>query len=611
MITISELTIPAINSALLRIQQGSNSSQPAGTQQVINNVIYKTENSSTIDLTDVNNKIKINSDSITALSGLLNEVISKCSSIDVAEENGEITFFNYEGFDFTINLNDLFTLSASESDRTITLKSKDGTTSTITVPYATNAMNDNNGDQIDTTYQKVEDKGIANGYVPLNAETKIDKEYIPPVSEEDFTSGQWNSINSGITADMIPDQASASNELADKNFVNSSIATNTANFIDTFNSLSELEAYSGTKTNNDYAFVKTTDTAGNVVYKRYKWSASENEWKYEYDLNNSSFTSDQWASINSGVTATSVAQIATNTENLSNKVDKESGKGLSTNDFTTTLKNKLDGIASGAEVNVQSDWDTTDSNADSYIKNKPTIPSVDNMMNKTNPTGTGSFSLNRKANTTIGSNSFAEGYATTASGYASHAEGTSTTASGENSHAEGYATIASGRNSHAEGNSTTASGENQHVAGKYNIANTSSARITGWGTNNSAKKNIEQLDTDGTLRLTGNVYVKCENDSSAGNILLGIANSGRDDTNNKHYIKLTNNLIIQWGSANIKSGTAISFPTSFTNKPTVICTREGSQSQQGLNITSVSTTSFTPQVYGGGTWTFNWIAIGY
>lgn len=33
------------------------------------------------------------------------------------------------------------------------------------------------------------------------------------------------------------------------------------------------------------------------------------------------------------------------------KVDKVSGKGLSTNDFTTTLKNKLDGIASGAEVN--------------------------------------------------------------------------------------------------------------------------------------------------------------------------------------------------------------------------------------------------------------------
>ena len=34
------------------------------------------------------------------------------------------------------------------------------------------------------------------------------------------------------------------------------------------------------------------------------------------------------------------------------KVDKVTGKGLSTNDLTDTLKTKLDGIASGAQVNV-------------------------------------------------------------------------------------------------------------------------------------------------------------------------------------------------------------------------------------------------------------------
>jgi hypothetical protein len=38
----------------------------------------------------------------------------------------------------------------------------------------------------------------------------------------------------------------------------------------------------------------------------------------------------------------------TNWNTVSNKVDKVSGKGLSTNDFTDTLKSKLDGIASGA-----------------------------------------------------------------------------------------------------------------------------------------------------------------------------------------------------------------------------------------------------------------------
>ena len=44
--------------------------------------------------------------------------------------------------------------------------------------------------------------------------------------------------------------------------------------------------------------------------------------------------------------------------------------------FTLALKTKLEGIAAGAEVNVQADWSQTDDTADDYIKNKPTIPTV-------------------------------------------------------------------------------------------------------------------------------------------------------------------------------------------------------------------------------------------
>lgn len=54
-------------------------------------------------------------------------------------------------------------------------------------------------------------------------------------------------------------------------------------------------------------------------------------------------------------------------------VVKEEGKGLSTNDYTTTEKNKLAGIASGAEVNVQSNWTQSTTTADDFIKNKPTL----------------------------------------------------------------------------------------------------------------------------------------------------------------------------------------------------------------------------------------------
>jgi hypothetical protein len=55
---------------------------------------------------------------------------------------------------------------------------------------------------------------------------------------------------------------------------------------------------------------------------------------------------------------------------------------LSTNDYTDADKNKLDGIAANAEVNVQSDWDVTDSSSDAFIKNKPT-----NVSDFTNDTG--------------------------------------------------------------------------------------------------------------------------------------------------------------------------------------------------------------------------------
>lgn len=59
---------------------------------------------------------------------------------------------------------------------------------------------------------------------------------------------------------------------------------------------------------------------------------------------------------------------------LLDKVDKIDGKGLSSNDFTDADVSKLSGIAAGAEVNVQADWDEEDASSDAYIQNKPYIP---------------------------------------------------------------------------------------------------------------------------------------------------------------------------------------------------------------------------------------------
>ena len=176
-------------------------------------------------------------------------------------------------------------------------------------------------------------------------------------------------------------------------------------------------------------------------------------------------------------------------------------------------------------------------------------------LDSANPTGTGSLSLNRKANTTVGDYSVAEGYNATASGNNSHAEGNNTTASGlrshtegsgttasgdYGSHAEGYNSTASGRyGAHAEGSETTASGNyshaegnntisnhrSQHVFGEYNTADASTAaatakgnyiEIVGNGTTDTNRSNARTLDWSGNETLAGDLTINGSTSVGAG-----------------------------------------------------------------------------------------------
>ena len=105
----------------------------------------------------------------------------------------------------------------------------------------------------------------------------------------------------------IPSAATSSNQLADKAFVNSSIETATATFKGTYNTIADIEAL--TADDNDYAFYRHTDAAGNTLFDRYKYNGTS--WLYEYTLNNSSFTADQWAAINSGVSSGAWVDVTT------------------------------------------------------------------------------------------------------------------------------------------------------------------------------------------------------------------------------------------------------------------------------------------------------------
>jgi len=61
----------------------------------------------------------------------------------------------------------------------------------------------------------------------------------------------------------------------------------------------------------------------------------------------------------------------------------------SDNNFTNALKTKLDGIATGAEVNVNADWNAT--SGDAQILNKPTIPTQTSQLTNNGADGTNPF----------------------------------------------------------------------------------------------------------------------------------------------------------------------------------------------------------------------------
>lgn len=138
----------------------------------------------------------------------------------------------------------------------------------------------------------------------------ISEDHIPVLPQSKVTglSDALSSLRSGYTgiSALIPQAATADNQLADKEFVNSSIATATATFRGTFATLAALEATPADR--NDYAFWQHKDADGNTCYDKYTYDGSA--WKFEYRLNNSSFTAAQWGAINSGITGALVTKLS-------------------------------------------------------------------------------------------------------------------------------------------------------------------------------------------------------------------------------------------------------------------------------------------------------------
>ena len=132
----------------------------------------------------------------------------------------------------------------------------------------------------------------------------------------------------------------------------------------------------------------------------------------------------------------------------------------------------------GVEVALKSDLDNLETNYHDELQ-----LGLDGKMNKDNPVGTGSFSMNRLADSNVGLYSSTVGCDNTATGDYSHAEGHNTNSSNLCSHAEGSGTRASGAYSHAEGNGTYATTANAHAEGKYTTVCGGSGHAEGMSSN--------------------------------------------------------------------------------------------------------------------------------
>lgn len=165
------------------------------------------------------------------------------------------------------------------------------------------------------TKEDKSNKGVANGYAPLDNNRQVPLEFLPPI--DTFPSGGsngqvlkfnngnvvWGTDNNTVYTHPNTHPATMITESATKRFVSDAEKATWNNKQDT---ISELGSY-------------------NVTYT---------------DTDNTQKTS---------ILSTLINTIRTS---INNKVDKETGKGLSSNDYTTTEKNKLSGIQAGAEKNV-------------------------------------------------------------------------------------------------------------------------------------------------------------------------------------------------------------------------------------------------------------------
>ena len=169
-----------------------------------------------------------------------------------------------------------------------------------------------------------------------------------------------NLINADIDdiQDLIPNQATSINQLADKQFVNSAIQTNSAHFrgnwADWADVPTDVNDYPAdddgnkTPTTNDYMVVQnasdytgdTLDGAWQFTYTGLWATNGKSGWQPRFQINESPLTPAQQTALDSGITPSLVAQISTNQSNITGL---QSSKQDAISDLSTIRSNATNG----------------------------------------------------------------------------------------------------------------------------------------------------------------------------------------------------------------------------------------------------------------------------
>lgn len=315
----------------------------------------------------------------------------------------------------------------------------------------------------------------------------------------------------------IPAQATNQNQLADKDFVNSAIDAIAAFYItynaqgDPFPTKAALNSvtvfyYAGqvrVPTKNDYCLVLADESKGMAVAGYASFTTTDQYIGHFIIYNNSrvevTTANKDSVGITPGITIAYETLPTTRYVYLGDGGQGHWDFQVVVNETPFTL-DQLAAINSGITSSL--------------------VQQIPNKLDKVNPTATGSFSLNRSANSVVGDKSSTFGNGNVASGSASHAEGYATEATGNSSHAEGSATQANGNNSHAEGFFTEANDECSHAEGYDSVANGAFSHAEGGSTANGYYSHAEGSGTVATHRsqhVFGELNIEDSNGASADN----------------------------------------------------------------------------------------------